>query len=176
MAKKSIRLLLLDANVILQLHAIARWEAVVERCEVLITEAIRDEALYYEDASSGEQVEIDLQPDIDRGQIILVRVPLDVTSRFCERFSPTFAQKLDPGEAEALAHLADVQPACSICSADKIVWRTLGVLGLGEQGLSLEEVLDRIGMSCSVSRDFGRGYREQWTQRGFEEGLQGEGP
>jgi len=60
---------------------------------------------------------------------------------------------------------------CQICSADKIVYRVLGNMHRAEQGVSLDEVLNQIGLGRKLGREFSREYREQWTQRGFEEGL-----
>jgi len=62
-----------------------------------------------------------------------------------------------------------------ISSADKIVYRVLGNLSLGEKGISLEEILDSLGMKRQVLRMFGKAYRKEWTQKGFEENIRGIG-
>jgi hypothetical protein len=41
--------------------------------------------------------------------------------------------------------------------------------------VSLEEVLQQIGLGRKLNREFCREYREYWTKRGFGEGLQGMG-
>lgn len=41
--------------------------------------------------------------------------------------------------------------------------------------LSLEEILERMGLGRRVGGLFSEAYRRQWTERGLEEGIQGEG-
>lgn len=173
MARNSIRLLLLDANVVIALHELGVWEQTVDRCEVLLPDAVAQEVKYY---STGErQARIELESAFHSGSMRAVSVTLERLEEFRRRFRPTFLERLDPGEAEALAYLTLEEPEASISSADKIVWRTLGVLGMGEQGISLEEILERIGLGRQVDRPFSKAYRLQWTKHGFEEGMQGEG-
>ncbi len=86
-------------------------------------------------------------------------------------FDPTYTEKLDPGEVESLCHLLDAPDEFAISSADKIVYRVLGNLDRGEQGISLEEILEAIGLSRPLQYQFTRAFRERWTQKGFEERL-----
>jgi hypothetical protein len=86
-----------------------------------------------------------------------------------------YFEKLDPGETESLAYLLRQSDECWICSADKIVYRVLGNLGRSEQGVSLEEVLNEVGLGRKLSGGFTRAYREEWTRKGFQEGLGGIG-
>lgn len=108
------------------------WEQTVDRCEVLLPDAVAQEVKYY---STGErQARIELESAFHSGSMRAVSVTLERLEEFRRRFRPTFLERLDPGEAEALAYLTLEEPEASISSADKIVWRTLGVLGMGEQG------------------------------------------
>ncbi len=125
MATRSIRLLLLDANVVLELHRLNLWSVVVERCEVLLARTVLDESKYFE-RDDGNQNRIDLGQEIETGQVRIVEVPIDTVIAFQGRFRPAFLERLDPDELESLAYLAEVDRACIISSADKIVWRTLG--------------------------------------------------
>lgn len=172
MAGKALRLLLLDAGVVMELHRLGLWEQVVEHCDVLLARAVLGESKYYDDGES--HVRIDLKPDIAEGRIRIVDVKLAQLAAFQRRFQPTFLERLDAGEAESLAYMTEVDTGCIITSADKIVWRTLGALRIGEDGISLEEILGRIGLGRRVGNEFSKSYRQEWTQRGFEEGLRGE--
>lgn len=62
-----------------------------------------------------------------------------------------------------------------LASADKIVFRVLGNIDRADQGISLEEVLKQAGLSCKLPDHFSQAYREKWTQKGFEERMQGIG-
>ena len=170
---KTIRLLLLDANIVLELHRLKLWSGVTGRCEVLLARTVLDESQFFED-DCGSQQGIKLGPEINSGHVRIIDVPLTAVSLFQRRFRPTYLERLDPGELESLAHLVEVDQDCSISSADKIVWRTLGALRLGERGLSLEEILSRIGQSQRLAEPFTKRYRDKWTRTGFDEGLRGE--
>ncbi len=44
-----------------------------------------------------------------------------------------------------------------------------------ERGISLEEVLQQVGLAIAIPRQFSKSFRQEWTRRGFEEGLGGLG-
>ena len=166
-------LLLLDANVVIALFERGLWPRVVERRAIHLAATVLDEARFFE--GEAGRAEIDLQPWIRSGAIRVVEVPVSGIEAFRRRFTPNYIEQLDPGETESLAWLdAQAQPF-RVCSADKIVFRVLAVLGRSEQGVSLEEVLDGVGLSRKLPDMYTKRYREIWTRRGFGEGLWGEG-
>jgi hypothetical protein len=62
------------------------------------------------------------------------------------QFDPLFAESIDAGEQEALAlMLAGKCDDHSFCSGDARPLQALSMLGLGERGISLEELLKSIG-------------------------------
>lgn len=89
----------------------------------------------------GERVDFDLGEFERNGAIEVVEVALPALKTFLSQFDASYAEKLDPGEAESLAYLLAANADTHICSADGIVFRVLGNLDRGQQGLSLEEVL-----------------------------------
>jgi len=52
-----------------------------------------------------------------------------------KHFGPTYLERFDPGERESLAHLVTSADEYMICSADSIVFKVLGFLDRGEQGI-----------------------------------------
>jgi hypothetical protein len=94
---------------------------------------------------------------------------------FLGQFDPVYLEKLDPGEAESLAYLLGESDECRLCSADKIVYRVLGGLRRPDQGVSLDEVLEQIGLGRKLENEFTKAYREEWTKKGFQESLTGIG-
>ena len=78
-------------------------------------------------------------------------------------------------DARSRAHLLDTQEEMRFCSADKIVFRALGNLDRRTQGISLEEVLAKIGYGGSLPDHFGKAYRKKWTAVGVEERMRGLG-
>jgi hypothetical protein len=107
--------------------------------------------------------------------ITVFDVPLAAVESFRCGFDASYLEKLDDGEAESLAHLFKGGEERTICSADAIVFRVLGNMDRSEQGLSLEEVLQRSGLARQVAWPYTKKFREQWTRRGVEERLYGRG-
>ena len=172
--KKS-RLLLLDADVVIQLFKLGIWERVIEVYDVHLARIVaEDEAHFYID-DEGLRQHYDLTPYIEAGRITVFDVAPSGMVTFLGLFGPLFLEKLDPGEAESLAYLLDAQEECQICSADKIVYRVLGALHRREDGISLEELLQKSGLGRRLPRHFGKDYREEWTRKGFIQGMHGLG-
>jgi len=169
------KLLLLDANIIILAHELGVWDQLVEKCSITITETVYEEALFWDDAD-GERHDITLGPGIENGKIECVDVARSVLDTFLSQFGPVYLDKLDPGEADSLALLTSSSDRWTICSADAIVFRVLGCLSLGEQGLSFEELLCQIGLSVNLDEDchhFTKDFRLKFTQRGQQEGIMG---
>lgn len=171
---KKFRLLLLDANIVIEISRHGLWDQIVARCDIHLARSVIDEAHFFVDAN-GDRQPIDLTACFDAGSITVFDLtPSDLVEPRA-KFDPVYFEKLDPGETESLAYLLRQSDDCQICSADKIVYRVLGNLRRAAQGVSLEEVLNQIGLGRRLTREFSRDYREQWTQKGFQEGLGGIG-
>ncbi len=171
---KKFSLLLLDANVVIEISRQGIWSQVVSRCEIQLAQTVLDEAQFYDD-DEGERHYIDLSPHIAANAIKVVSLAPSQLGSFLAQFDPVYLEKMDAGETESLAYLLEQSNQCRICSADKITYRVLGSLGRSDQGVSLEEVLGKIGLGRRLAREFTREYREQWTRKGFDEGLTGLG-
>ena len=170
------RLVLLDANIVIQLHAMGLWAVLRAHYRLALTQAVRDESRYYT-RPDGTQATIKLDADIASGEVELIEVTPRDFSRFQSRFDVGYVERLADGECESLAHITSDAAADEhlICSADAIVWRVLGCLHLRERGISLEEMLSACGRTARLPHHFTARFREEWTTRGFQEGLQGVG-
>jgi len=72
--------------------------------------------------------------------------------------------------------LFDAKSDFLISSADKIVYRVLGNMHRGDQGISLEEILNKIVLTASqLPPQYRLEFRKHWTQVGFDERLRGLG-
>jgi len=169
------RLLLLDANVVIEMFRQGIWDKAIERCDVHLARTVAEvEAHFYEDEHE-ERVDFDLGPYADDGRITVFDVTPSELAAFCSEFDPLYLDSLDAGEAESLAHLVTRAESYLISSADKIVYRVLGNLNRAEQGISLQEILQQIGLGRPLPHAFSKGYREYWTGRGSQERIQGLG-
>jgi predicted nucleic acid-binding protein len=95
------RLLLQDACVLINLLASGRFEDIARACgfQFVIASAVRAEALYIRDGTTGEPMLIDLEPHLEAGRLEEIRVETEA-----ERAAyVTYAAYLDDGEAMSLA-------------------------------------------------------------------------
>jgi len=172
---KKFRLLLLDANVVIELFRQGIWDRVIESCDVHLSRTVAEEEAHFFVDAQGDRQDFDLGPYARDVRITVFDVAATEVAGFCAGFDPSYMESLDPGEAESLAFLFRSTDACLISSADKIVYRVLGNLDKGDQGVSLEEVLQQVGLGRPLPRAFTKAYRQQWTQRGSQERIQGSG-
>ena len=171
---KRLAFLLIDANIIIEAFRLGICEALVKHYDIYFPEVMLTEALYYTDCDQTRR-QINLRPYCQSGAVTVVTVELSTAQAFLDRFDPLYRDTLHEGEAAALAYLFEQDESWRFCSADKIVFRVLGNASRPEQGLSLEEVLNRIGFNRNVGAQFAAAFRKKWTHRGFEEGLAGNG-
>ncbi len=169
-----LKLLILDANVVIHLHEFGIWSRFIAICDVHLPGTVVGEADFYEEA--GDKKPIDLRDDIKQKRVQVFDVALSDIKKFCDQFDPLYVGGLDPGESEALAYLCQSKETLLITSGDAIVYRVLGRLTRSDQGISLEEVLQKLGLqrkqlpwSCS------RAFRERYTKEGETHSIQGIG-
>jgi len=169
------RLVLFDANVVIWLFRLGIWDRVIEQCDVYVSETIIDEEAHFYLTEDEQRRDLDLHPYVEAGRITSFAVTMSRVAAFGAQFDPVYLEKLDPGETESLAFLLDQADPFRLCSADKIVFRVLGDLNLGEAGISLQELLGTIGLGRALPRHFTKAYREQWTKHGAQERIQERG-
>ena len=166
--------LLLDAGIIIGAHELGVWDSLIQQCTVTITSTVNQEADFWYD-EHGERHEINLSEDINTKKINCVDVPLSQVSDFCKKFGPTYLDRMDPGEADSLAYLSFSNQHWLIASADSHVFKVLGYLGLGEQGISLEEILQKVGLGREVHWKYRMDFRKKYTLKGEQDGITGLG-
>lgn len=175
MSVKRFSLLLLDANAVILLFGLGIWDRVLDTCDIHLARIVADiEATFFVD-SSGMQRPIDMGPYERDGRITVHDVPVTQVTAFKNRFTGPLLDKLDPGEAESLALLVESTERFLICSSDAIVFRVLGALRMGDQGLSLEEILQKIGLARKLQHQYCKEFRLRYTRQGFDEGIRGFG-
>jgi len=161
--------------VIILLHEFGAWSHFIARCEVHLARTVaEEEALFYE--RDGDQLPIDLSENTTNQTIRVFDVAISDIKRFREQFDPLYLGELDPGETESLAFLVQSTESFLLSSGDAIVYRVLGLLSRSEQGISLEEVLERIGLRRSnLPWPCQRAFREKYTKEGERDSILGRG-
>jgi len=172
-----LKLLILDAGVVIKLHEWNLWEQVIAKCDVHLSSIVAGfESKYYR-VDGDDCKDIDVSRAIQDGKITVFEVtPADILA-FKNRFDASYFCALDDGEAESLAYLTS-RPKLDwkISSGDAIVYKVLGNLNIVEQGIALEEILQQIGLSRKINDfQYTRAFREQMTKVGSTDRIQGRG-
>lgn len=169
-----LKLLILDANEVIHLHEFGIWSKFISECEVHLPRTVVEESNFYE--KDGERHYIDLGEDVSTGRVAVFDVPLADIKAFRDQFDALYVAGLDPGETEALAHLCKSAQQFVISSGDAIVYKVLGRLNRGEQGISLEEILKKIGLQRgSLPSSCTKSFRDHFTHEGSQDAIQGRG-
>lgn len=167
---------LLDANIIVEAHEQSVWTGLTAKVTVVVPSEVCREAAFYFDPGTHEQRYIHLETAIQAGIIRRVEASAEQIQLFLERFDSVFVQRMDAGEAEALALLyAGVLPDHWFCTADGPAIRALSLLEMSDVGISFEALLQRVGLKRTLKRPFTDAFFKQMRERGVEERIRGEG-
>jgi hypothetical protein len=131
-------LILLDANVIIELHKLGIWSQILVQCKVFTTDCIaHNESLYY--PVNNTRVPIELDEFTDNGSLTIIEATADDIGALESIFSDDFLESIHDGEKEALALIAAGKHQDSIfCTADGPAIKALAMLNKGQNGISLE--------------------------------------
>lgn len=169
---KKFQFLLLDAGPIIKLFSLSIWDDFIKHCDVTISRIIaEDQALYTEDGTKR----IDLKPYEEQDLIRIIDVKPPLVKAFHDKFNLRYKADIHDGEKETLAFLYDSSENWLVCSADKAVFKVLGLLGRAEQGIFLAEVLEEIGLSGELQWQYTKKFREKYTRMGQIDSIQEKG-
>ena len=166
-------LLLLDADVIIDLHRLGVWHIIVQKHTISIPSIIlHKEAYYYEDAS-GKIHPIELEKEIGKSIQEISCLPEEL-AEFTEQFDYNVRDSLHSGEKEALV-LLQKKKELLLCTCDKAAIKALALLDLTNQGISVENLLNKSGVSKKLEPKHTEKYFKLWLTEGSIMKLQGSG-
>lgn len=171
---KKFRFLLLDAGPIIKLFEAGLWDDFIGKCDVTVCRTVADEAKWA--SRETEDTVIDLDPFYADGRIRIQDVELAAIKTFHDKFDRLYKAELHDGEKETLAFLCSCSENWHVCAADKAVFRTLGFLGKGQQGISLEKLLAEIGLGRRVEWKFTETFCQKYTALGQVDSVQSRRP
>lgn len=167
---------MLDAGPIIKLFELNLWDKFIEKCDVAIPRTIvEDETIFFGTEDNKTFLEQGLASYEKNGLVKIIDVPLSLINTFIKKFDLAYQASIHPGEKEALAFLLNTSERYRLCSADKVVFKVLGLLGKSEQGISLEEVLEQIGLNQKLEEWFTKQFREKYTKIGQIDLIQDKG-
>jgi predicted nucleic acid-binding protein len=141
------RLVILDANVIIDAFATDLWNSLIDRYDVYVTSIVlRFEVYFYKD-NEGRQIPIDLEFYVASGKVTEIAASVEELAAIADKVNPNLLDRIDDGEQEALALLLTGRfDDYRFCTADTRAIKALASLDLGALGVSFEELLVQIGM------------------------------
>ena len=143
-----------------------------------VTRTIVEHEVYFWRDSKADSHEIDLNQYINSGKIDCIDVPNLQVIQFLQKFDPTYVDRMDPGETDSLAYLYHSEKEWLITSSDGIVFKTLGCLAKPDQGISLEEILQKVGLTHAFDkkhRHYTKDFRLGLTKKGQADRIVGIG-
>jgi hypothetical protein len=134
------KLLLLDADVVIEAHKLGAWDALRNAFSIAVPATIVREARYFT-SSEGRQG-INLQREIDAGEITCIDATGDEIQATFENFAPVFMQGIDDGEKEGIAIIRfEKAEDCVFCTGDTNAVEAIGMLAIDSRSVSFESVL-----------------------------------
>lgn len=166
-----LKLVILDANVIIDMHRNGIWENVISRYEIFVTGTVaNDEVSYFVSKNNNQKVDISLKEYIDNSKIKVLEATDCHILSLKEKVKEDYFNSIDPGELEAIALLHSGEYLnFNFCTGDKAAIRALTVFDLTFQGVSLEMLLNNISMKFE---GFSRNYSEAEFKKQQGLGLQ----
>lgn len=167
---------LLDANIIIEAHALNVWASIVERVTFIVPATVLAEATHYTSLQTGMRMEIHLEEAVRNGRIREVSATAEQLAALLHHFDTVFIQRMDRGEAEALALLlAGELEDCLFCTSDGPAIRALNLLSMPDRGISLERLLRIFGLERHLPRPYNERFFQEMRERGAQEFVQGIG-
>lgn len=148
--------LLLDADIVIESHAVGIWQKLVEQCKLILPSTIvHDEALFFQRQINGIPEDINLRSLIEAEKITELSATAEELASLRGLFDRVFIETLHPGETEALALLkAGKAPGTWFCSGDARAIQAIAMIGMPERGISMEALLRRVGLTKPLRKQF----------------------
>jgi len=165
------KLVILDANVIIDMHRNKIWDRVVSLYAVHIPSIVAsDEAVYFISRGDNQKHDINLGNDITSKRVRILEATADDIKLLKDKVTDDYFNSIDPGELEAIALLCSgAYENFKFCTGDKAAIKALTVFDLTHQGISLEKLLSEISIKLD---GFSKNYSETEFKKQQGYGLQ----
>ena len=163
------KIILLDAQAIIDLHALSLWKRLTHACDIGITSIIKREARFYKN-EEGQKQAIVLKPEID-AKIREIEVSNEDILALGRALNSSFLPSLDDGELEAIAFLycSKEKQRYRFCSADGLAIKCLGALGLRHHSISLEKLFEQLSINHNLPQRYSNSFFEKMLGEGFRD-------
>ena len=132
------KLLLLDADVVIDLHTLGLFDRISKGYEIHITKTVLDEALYFK--SDGTRTKINI-----RDRVTVIENVAVAHLQTVRKEAKEARLGIDPGEMEAIACLIQEDEGLIFCTCDQAAIKLLAFMNLEERSVSIEKALRTTG-------------------------------
>jgi hypothetical protein len=170
------RCVLLDANIVIEAYTLEIWAELKDRYELILPSVVViNEVKYFRSSRRGSR-SIRLGEQTTRGEVHQLTATAEEYAEIYKIFDSVFLQALDPGETEALALLwANRIPEAFFCTSDAPAIKALAMLGLSQQGISMEMLMSKIGLARRLETQFTEDFFKTNIRHGQIARIKGEG-
>ncbi|PWB71387.1 hypothetical protein C3F09_07940 [candidate division GN15 bacterium] len=142
-----------DADVIISLHAIGRWEAVLNGYRVFVAKTVIEEAdHFYNMRTTNPSIgTIEIRSQIATGKLDEFEVLASTSALLFAEGAKYGAPIIHDGEFECIAGVfTNTVPEARICLIDEAAIRYASLVGLRKDCISVEALLDSCGVNERV--------------------------
>jgi len=132
------RLLLLDADVVIDLHSLGLFEKICRAYDVYVTQEVYEEATYFKKGGSKKTINI-----ADK-VVVIKNVDLEDLGKV-EKEAKEARLVIDPGESTSIAYINQTEERMTFCSCDKAAIKLISYMELEQKSISLEKALRSAG-------------------------------
>lgn len=132
------KLLLLDADVIIDLHTLGLFDRIIKGYEIHVTKTVLSEASYFK--SGGTKTKIDIHDRVTIVENVAVEHLQTVRNEAKEA-----RLGIDPGELEAIAYLIQEKEGLTFCTCDQAAIKLLAFMDIDERAVSIEKTIRATG-------------------------------
>lgn len=171
MPPKQVKIIIPDAQVIIDLHRASLWKHVIQTFDIGITPIILQESRFYKDVS-GVRHPISLESDVLETRIRVIETSIKQIDCLYKLLHPNIQDPLDNGELEAIAFLKSQKTDdYFFCTGDALAIKYLGALGLRHRSISLQKLFDQRAIQSKLEYK----YSEKMFQKMLDEGFRDAG-
>lgn len=132
------KLLLLDADVVIDLHSLGLFEKMKKAYDLHLTSKVFEEADHY--WKGNAKIPINIKQKVTIIKDVSVEC-LDIVQREAREARVT----VDPGEATSIAYLLQSEEDMRFCLCDKAAIKLMSFMNLDQQSISVEKALREAG-------------------------------
>jgi len=132
------KLLLLDADVVIDLHTLGLFDRVSKGFEIYVTKTVLQEAQYYNSAGTKTRIH-------SSARVTIIEDVTVVHLQMVQGEAKEARLSIDPGELESIACLIQEEEELLFCTCDQAAIKLLAFMNLEGRTISFEKALHSTG-------------------------------